>query len=309
MRFTLDQIAALDDKIILITGANSGLGLESARALAQRGARVVVAARSREKADAALAQIRRDHPDARLDSLLLDLADLDSVRSAAREVSARYDRLDVLMNNAGVMAVPYTRTRDGFELQFGTNHLGHFALTGLLLPLLTKSGSARVVNVSSSAHRMGKLRLDDPHWERDYAKWAAYGTSKLANLLFTYELARRCSISGMSLRSVAAHPGYAATNLQYRGPELAGSKFGRRLYGVLNAVMAQPATMGALPQIYAAVAEDVASGDYIGPGGMFETRGHPKKVQSNARSRDEGDMRKLWALSERLTSVRFGLLE
>jgi NAD(P)-dependent dehydrogenase (short-subunit alcohol dehydrogenase family) len=308
MHFTHKDIPPLDGKTILITGGNSGLGLESAKALAQRGARVIVACRSQEKAEQARALIRAERSDAAVDTLVLDLADLSSVRSAAREVEARYPKLDVLMNNAGVMAVPYARTKDGFELQFGTNHLGHFALTGLLFALLTNTPGARVVNVSSSAHTMGKLNLDDPHWEHGYRRWSAYGVSKLANLLFTYELARRCSIAGLALLSVATHPGYAATNLQYRGFELDGSRVVERLARVINPLIGQPAKSGALPQICAAVSPEIASGDYIGPGGPFEFRGNPKKVQSNARSHDAADMRKLWELSERLTGVGFGLL-
>jgi NAD(P)-dependent dehydrogenase (short-subunit alcohol dehydrogenase family) len=309
MRFTAQDIPRLDDKIVLITGANSGLGLESAKALAARGARVLVAARSADKCEHAMREIRKDDAAARLEPLLLDLADLASVRAAAAEVMARYARLDVLMNNAGVMAVPYARTKDGFELQFGTNHLGHFALTGLLFELLRKTAGARVVNVSSSAHKMGKLRFDDPHWERSYGKWSAYGMSKIANLLFTYELARRCTAQGIAIKSVAAHPGYAATNLQYRGPQLAQSAFGERLFRWINPLLGQPAAMGALPQLYAAVAPDVQSGDYIGPGGFKETRGYPKKVQSIARSHDLQTMQKLWTLSEQLTGVRFAALD
>lgn len=307
MRFTFEQIPPLEHKTILITGANSGLGFESAKALAQRGARVIVAARTAEKAEAAIAALRAEQPSAKLAPLVLDLAELASVRSAAREVNARYDRLDVLLNNAGVMATPYARTRDGFELQFGTNHLGHFALTGSLFELLSRTPDARVVNVSSGAHRLGKLRFDDPHWEHGYAKWPAYGMSKLANLLFTYELARRVAIAGLSLRSVAAHPGYAATNLQYRGLELANARFAERVTRVVNPLLGQSAAEGALPQIFAAVASGVDNGDYLGPSRWFEARGQPKKVASNARSHDADAMRKLWELSEQLTGVRFGL--
>lgn len=307
MPFTIADIPDLADKTILITGANSGLGWESAKALAGHGAHVIIAARSREKAAQAIDTIRQEHAAARLDVLELDLADLTSVRRSADEIKSRYPRLDVLMNNAGVMAVPYTRTKDGFELQFGTNHLGHFALTGLLFELLVAS-AARVVNVSSGAHKIGKMRFHDPHWQRGYAKWPAYGMSKLANLLFTYELARRIRIAGLPVRSVAAHPGYAATNLQLRGPEMARSKLGVALYRGLNAAFGQSAAAGALPQIYAAVSSDVESGDYIGPGRAFETRGHPKKVRSSARAQDTDAMKELWALSEELTGVRFAPL-
>lgn len=309
MRFTAQDIPPLDGKIVLITGANSGLGLESAKALAAHGARVLVAARSADKCEQAIREIRAERPGAQLEPLLLDLADLASVRAAAAEVIARYPRLDVLLNNAGVMAVPYARTKDGFELQFGTNHLGHFALTGLLFELLRQTGEARVVNVSSSAHKMGKIRFEDPHWERDYGKWSAYGMSKIANLLFTYELSERCASAGIPIKSVAAHPGYAATNLQYRGPQLAQSAFGERLFRMINPLLGQPAAMGALPQLYAAVAPDVHSGDYIGPDGFKETRGYPKKVRSIKRSHDPQTRQQLWQLSERLTGVRFAGLD
>ena len=279
MNFTIQRIPDLNGKTIVITGANSGLGLESAKALAAHGALVIVGSCSQDKADAAVAQIQTETPSATLQPLVIDLADLSSVRAAADEVRARHPRLDVLMNNAGIMAVPYSQTRDGFELQFGTNHLGHFALTGLLFDLLKNTPSARVVTVSSGAHRMGKLRFDDLRWERAYAKWPAYGMSKLANLLFTYELARRAKLATLSLIAVAAHPGYAATNLQFRGPELAGSKVGAGIMRAMNAAFGQTAAMGALPQLYAAVAPDVISGDYIGAGGLFEASGYPKKVK------------------------------
>jgi len=308
MRFTSQDIPPLGGKTILITGANSGLGLESAKALAGRGARVIVACRTPHKAEQALSAIRAMHSDAAVDTLVLDLADLSSVRAVAREALGRYPQLDVLLNNAGVMAVPYGKTKDGFELQFGTNHLGHFALTGLLFERLAKTPGARVVNVSSSAHKMGRMRFDDLQWERGYKKWPAYGMSKLSNLLFSYELARRCSIAGVSLLSVAAHPGYAATNLQYRALELSGSRLAERLTRIVNPWLGQPAAMGALPQICAAVGPEVVSGDYIGPGGPFEVRGNPKKVQSSPRSHSAEDMLKLWELSERLTGVGFGLL-
>jgi NAD(P)-dependent dehydrogenase (short-subunit alcohol dehydrogenase family) len=306
MRWTSDDIPQLSGKTVLITGANSGLGLESARALAKRGATVLLACRTLDKADATARELRASTPDARVEPWALDLADLSSVQACAEQVVQRHQRLDVLLNNAGVMATPYMRTVDGFELQFGVNHLGHFALTGHLFTLLSNTPAARVVNVSSGAHRMGKLRLEDPHWEHGYKPWPAYGMSKLSNLLFTYELARRAHVAGLLLRSVAAHPGYSATNLQYRGPELAGAKMTGSIARAINPLLGQPASMGALPQLYAATFDDVQSGDYVGPGGPFEVRGYPKKVQSSERSRDSDAMRKLWELSERLTGVRYG---
>jgi len=307
MKWTSDDIPRLDGKTILITGANSGLGLESARALARKGARIILACRTREKARAASSELLHDQPDAQLEPLALDLSDLASVRSAAHDVASRHDRLDVLLNNAGVMATPYLRTRDGFELQFGTNHLGHFALSGLLFPLLRATPDARVISVTSSAHKIGRMRFDDPHWEHGYARWPAYGTSKLANLLFINELASRCKQASVPVLSAAAHPGYASTNLQLRGAQMREARLAEKVIRALNPVFGQPAAMGALPQLYAATASDVSSGDYIGPGGLFETRGHPKKVRASPRAYDSADMRSLWELSEGMTRVHFGV--
>jgi NAD(P)-dependent dehydrogenase (short-subunit alcohol dehydrogenase family) len=227
------------------------------------------------------------------------------VRRCAEDVQRRHKRLDILLNNAGIMAPPYTRTEDGFELQFGTNHLGHFALTGLLFKLLTSTPGARVVTVSSVMHLLGKLRFDDLSWSSGYSKWPAYSMSKLANLLFSHELALRSTQAGLSLLSAAAHPGYAATNLQQRGAELAGQKLRAKLVRMFNPVGGQSPAMGALPQLYAATAPDMQAGDYVGPAHLFATRGYPKKMRSSQRSHDAAAMRELWEVSLKLTGVSY----
>lgn len=294
-------------KLAIVTGANSGIGFEAARALAENGAYVVLACRNRQKGEEALNAIRTAAPTAEAEMMVLDLADLSSVRAFAADFQARHDQLDLLINNAGVMALPYRKTADGFEMQFGTNHLGHFALTGLLLPTLMATPGSRVVNVSSSAHRMGTMRFDDLNWEEDYSKWSAYGMSKLANLLFTYELQRRLEAEGSQTTAVACHPGYAATNLQTAGPEMSGQTFVKQISGLMNAVMAQDQAAGALPTLYAATMPDVAGGDYYGPGGFMEMRGAPKKTDSNDKSHDEAAAARLWEISEEWTGVTFPL--
>jgi protochlorophyllide reductase len=306
--FTTESIPNLTGKTALITGANSGLGLESARALAAKGAHVILAVRSEEKGRQALDEIAAEHPLASLEILPLDLSRLASIRQAAKLVKSAHKRLDILLNNAGVMAMPYTLTEDGFELQFGTNHLGHFALTGLLFELLLNAASARVVNVSSQVHVVGRMRFHDLNWKDGYSKWGAYTMSKVSNLLFTYELARRIAQKGLPVLSVAAHPGYAATHLQQRGAELAGAKLTAKLVKLLNPIGGQSAAMGALPQLYAATAADVLPCDYVGAGGWFGARGYPKKVRSAKHTYDEDAMRTLWEKSEALTSVRYEAL-
>ncbi len=301
------DIPDLSGKTIVITGANSGLGFAAATALAGKGAQVVLACRDQAKGRAAEEQIRRDHPHARTALMPLDLSSLADIRRFADALRAGYPRIDVLMNNAGVMALPYRKTADGFEMQFGTNHLGHFALTGLLLDRLLATPGARVVTVSSGAHRMGSIRFDDPQWQQGYRKWPAYGQSKLANLLFAYELQRRLAACGADTVSVAAHPGYAATSLQAAGPRMQGSALLERVMELGNSLFSQSAAMGALPQLYAAVAPDVHGGDYFGPDGLGELWGSPKKVTSNARSRDPEAARRLWTLSEQLTGVAYPL--
>jgi NAD(P)-dependent dehydrogenase (short-subunit alcohol dehydrogenase family) len=276
---------------VIVTGGNSGIGRAAARALTRAGARVVLAVRDVEKGNAAAATMPGETEVRRL-----DLASLASVREFA---AAWEGDLDLLINNAGVMVPPFTRTEDGFELQFGTNHLGHFALTNLLLGHVT----GRVVTVSSTGHRMGKIAFDDLNWERrSYTPWRAYGQSKLANLLFTAELQRRLTAAGSSVLATAAHPGYAATNLQFHS--------GRRVVDIVSAlgnrVLAQDEDGGALPTLYAATA-DIPGDSFAGPGGFMEQRGAPKLVGRSDAAQDAGVARRLWDASEALTGVRFPL--
>jgi NAD(P)-dependent dehydrogenase (short-subunit alcohol dehydrogenase family) len=283
----------------LITGANSGIGLEAARTLARAGARVIMASRNTEKGEAAAAEIRASSPGAELEVRELDLASLDSVRAFAAGYGEEH--LDLLINNAGVMVPPYTKTVDGFELQLATNHLGHFALTGLLLGKLLATPHARVVTVSSTAHKMGKIDFDDLQRERSYNRWLAYGQSKLANLLFTLELDRRLKAAGADVLSVAAHPGYSATNLQFAATPSRIERIGSI---VLNRVYAQSAERGALPTLYAATA-DIAGGSFVGPDGFQEMRGEPKVVTPTRAARDPQTALRLWGVSEELTGVEF----
>jgi NAD(P)-dependent dehydrogenase (short-subunit alcohol dehydrogenase family) len=286
---------------VLVTGGNSGIGREAVRIFAEHGAHVLLACRDAAKGSAALADLGAVRGE--LELLTLDLADLGSVELAAVETARRVDALDVLVNNAGVMALPYRTTVDGFELQLGTNHLGHFALTAHLLPLLLTADAPRVVTVSSPMHRIGSIDFDDLNAQKAYRRWPAYGQSKLANLLFTFELQRRSEAAGSSLTATAAHPGYASTKLQTAGPRMSGSRVRVRLMQLSNALFGQSAAKGALPTVYAAVGPDVSGGDYIGPDGIAETRGHPKKVRASAAARDEEVARRLWEVSEELTGV------
>jgi NAD(P)-dependent dehydrogenase (short-subunit alcohol dehydrogenase family) len=299
-KWTADQIPDQSGRTAIVTGANSGLGLETARALARAGARVVIACRDRARGDRASADVRAGEADAAVDVEALDLADLGSVRSFAERVPERYGTFDLLINNAGVMAPPRRETADGFELQFGTNHLGHFALTAQLIAAIGGS-DPRIVTVSSGAHRFGRMSFGDLQSSRRYNRWRAYGQSKLSNLLFAFELDRRLRAAGAPVKSVAAHPGYAATNLQSAAPPLVD----RLAMKVSNLVIAQSAAMGALPQLYAATHPDVDGGAYVGPDGIAEQRGHPKLVGSSGAARDEEAARRLWEVSEELTGVVF----
>lgn len=306
VRWTAADIPDQTGRTVVITGANSGLGLRSAEALAVKGARVLMACRNETKAKAAVDQVRAVATAAEPEVVRLDLADLASVRAAADHVGELTHVLDVLMNNAGVMAVPLARTAEGFEMQFGTNHLGHFAFTGLVLPALLRAPAPRVVTTSSIAHRMGRMRWDDLNWRRGrYGKWPAYCQSKLANLLFTFDLDRRVRDAGGDLVSVAAHPGYADTHLQAVGPEQSGNKLMLVGAGALNQLVAQSDVMGALPQLYAATMPDVIGSEYFGPNRRLETRGFPHRVGTTDAARDPEAARRLWEASEELTGVAY----
>ncbi len=303
--WTAQYIPPLEGKTVLVTGANSGLGFETSKLLAARGAQLVLGVRDLDKGRRAVALICEATPRARIDLLPLDLADLASIGRFAEEVRGGHGRLDALINNAGVMAIPQRCTVDGFEMQFGTNHLGHFALTGLLLPLLLRTPGARVVTVSSGIHIIGKINFADLQSEHSYSDWRAYGQSKLANLLFAYELQRRLEAAGANAGSLAVHPGYASTNLQAVGPSMLDSRLRQGMMRLSNRVLAQSAAMGALPAVYAATSPDAHGGDYVGPDGLFGQRGYPKKVKSSAASYDKATATRLWQVSEDLTGVVF----
>jgi NAD(P)-dependent dehydrogenase (short-subunit alcohol dehydrogenase family) len=293
-------------RVVLVTGANSGIGLEAAKALSGKGAHVIIAARDAGRGEAALAEVQRVGS---AELLSLDLADLDWVREAADEVATRVDRIDVLVNNAGVMATPKRQSADGFELQIATNHLGPFALTGLLLPQLLAAPEPRVVTVSSLAHRFGRLDADDPLGERvHYHAWAAYGRSKLANLLFTMELQRRADAAGRDLLSVAAHPGLSATRLVANGPMRRIPGLGQVVGGVYG-LWSQPAAHGAWPTLFAASRPGLVGGEYAGPGGPGEARGSPVFVRAVPAAYDEHLARALWARSIDLTDVDYSAFD
>jgi len=283
-------------RVAIVTGSSSGIGYETARVLTAKNGTVIIAVRNLEKGQLALEKIKETHPEADARIMELDLANLGSVRRFAEEFSKKFSQLDLLINNAGVMMPPYTKTADGFELQFGTNHLGHFALTGLLLDLILKTGNSRIVTVSSGGHRYGKLDFDDLNWEkRKYKKMNTYSDSKIANLYFTYALQEKLEKSGSKTIAAAAHPGWTATELQRHVG----------LLGFLNRFFSQGIDMGALPTLIAATAPDVNGCDYYGPSGWKEMKGYPKKVDSNELSHDMDIAKKLWDVSEDLTKVKF----
>jgi NAD(P)-dependent dehydrogenase (short-subunit alcohol dehydrogenase family) len=302
-KWTEEAIPDLTGRTSVITGANSGLGLESARMLAAHGAHVVLTARDRLKGEAALARVGQEVPGASLELRMLDLADLDSVRAFAEGLRDDGVPVNVLINNAGVMMTPPRTTKQGFELQLGTNHLGHFALTCLLLDVLAQADDPRVVTVSSTFHKQGKIDFDDLMQTRRYSPTAAYAQSKVANLLFGLELQRRLSAAGSPVRSLMAHPGYSNTNLQIAGP----TGWRKATMRIGNPLLAQKPAIGALAQVRAAVAPDVVGGQYYGSPSLFETRGHPELVQPSRYARDPQVAARLWEESEKLTGINHGI--
>lgn len=299
-RWTAADVPDQTGRVAVITGANTGIGFEAAKVLAARGATVVLACRNPDRAGDALARLADATPGVRAEFLRLDLSSLASIREAAAELRDRHAEIDLLVNNAGVMWTPRSTTADGFELQFGTNHLGHFAFTGLVLDRLLPVVGSRVVTVSSMGHRTGQLDFDDLQSERAYGRHRAYAASKLANLMFTYELQRRLEVAGAHTAAVAAHPGGAGTELVRNSPPLI-----RFLYPMFEPLVTQSAERGALPTLRAATDPFTRGGEYYGPDGLGEVKGFPKRVGSSSRSHDKLAQRRLWQESRQLTGVTF----
>ena len=306
-RWTEEQLPDLTGRNVLITGANSGIGFEAARMIAARGAHVIMACRNRDKAMAAIADIQGKVPGASLRFVPLDVASLASVRDCARTVLDEHDQLHLLVNNAGVMAIPLARTEDGFEMQLGTNHLGHFALTMLLLPLLERTPAARVVNIASNAHFFGNIDFDNLDASRGYRPTAAYAQSKLANLLFTFELNRRLQLANASTTTTVCHPGYSDTNLPNVAPQMMGSRILGAISRAGGALVAQSSYMGALPTLRAAFDPGIPPGSYVGPRGPAAMWGYPVLVRSKRAARDPQTAAKLWQVSEELTGTTWPL--
>ena len=301
--WTTADIPDLSGKVIIVTGGNSGIGFEAAKELARKGAQTILACRNMEKAQAAFEKIQFEIPESRVEIMELDLVNLESVRIFSDQFKSKYDRLDVLLNNAGIMMVPYGLTMDGFERQFGTNHLGHFALTGMLIDMLVNTHGSRVVNVSSNGHRFGRIDFENLMYENGegYSPMNAYGRSKLANLLFTYELQRRLELAGASTIAAAAHPGLSDTHLVDHILE----RWHLGLFQPMMGWFLQSAADGALPSLRAAVDPSLAGGEYFGPHGPRETRGYPVRVSSSDASHNLADARKLWEVSEGLTGIKY----
>jgi len=292
-KWTTDDIPDQTGKIVIVTGANTGIGYEVTKILARKGAHVVMGCRNMEKAKNALNNIISEEGNVSLEIIKLDLSDLASIKDFVKNLSKKHQSLDILCNNAGVMMTPYQKTVDGFELQLGTNHFGHFALTGLLIEILMKTENSRIITMGSFVHIFGKIDFDNLNWEKSYGKIRAYGRSKLANLLFTYELQRRLEEKGSNTISLASHPGWTKTELQRH----------TAFFRFFNNFLAQKPEMGALPMLYAATASEAKGGSYYGPDGLLELSGYPKKVKSH----NKEDAKKLWEISENLTGIVFNI--
>jgi len=306
--WSISDIPDLQGRVAFVTGANSGLGLETTRILTLKGAHVVMACRNIGKAQKAQAEIQATIPHASTELATLDLASLASIRECANTFRASHSRLDMLFNNAGVMAIPRQETQDGFEMQFGTNYLGHFALTGLLLPTLFATPQSRVVTLTSLARFAGRVNLNDLNSEHSYSRWGAYGQSKWADLHFAFELQRRLSEAGAGTISVAAHPGYANTELQNTSASTSDVFLETFFYATLGPLAAQSAQMGTLPQLYAATAPNIHGGELVGPGGLFGMRGYPKVEKNSKRGYNKDTAVELWNESVKLTGVDYAQL-
>lgn len=305
------NLTSQSGKTIIITGANSGIGYEAAKTLAKAGAEIIMACRNVEKAETAVDEMLSEVPQAKLQISELNLASLKSVKKFVKDFKAKYKKLDVLINNAGVMAIPRTETEDGFEMQLGVNHLGHFALTGQLIDLILKTKDSRIVNVASIAHKSGKFDWSDLMSEKKYGRFSTYARSKLANLLFTIKLQQKLNQVKENVKAIAVHPGYSATNLQFQMVDFAESGFVKGIMsgfsGFMNSLIAQSAEMGSLPAVYAAVSDQVKGGSYYGPVGFNEMRGFPEENKYNPDIVKQEDANKLWVESEKLTGVKFGV--
>jgi len=307
MTWTAADVPDQSGRVAVVTGANGGIGLETASVLAGAGAHVVMFCRNPSKTEAAQDRIREAHPRASLEVVACDLSSQASVKQAAAELRSRHDRIDLLINNAGVMAIPRRITEDGFEMQLATNHLGHWSLTALVIDLMLRVEGSRVVTVTSELHKAGRIDFGDLNGDRRYSRWRAYAQSKLANVLFARELCRRLLAGRHATISGAAHPGYAATDLQTVGSKMGGHRWTERIIELGNRLVAQTPAMGALPTLYAATSPHMISGMLIGPDGLFDMRGHPEVVVPSKSGQDTELAERLWEVSEELTGVAFDL--